>query len=68
MTCELTEADVIIRANCGECWAQPGKPCNRAVFTGEWVTVSGGRFHVSRVERIDRKLPGWRAAVCGERP
>lgn len=67
MTCELTEAEIVIMARCGQCWAEPGEPCDRAVFTGEWVRVRGGRFHALRIERVDRKLPGWRrAAVLGE--
>lgn len=66
MTCELTEAEIIIRAHCGECWARPGAECDRSVFTGGWVTVAGGRFHQLRVERADRKLGGILAAVLGE--
>jgi hypothetical protein len=66
MTCELTEAELIIRARCGECWAEPGWPCDRTVFTGGWITVGRSRFHQLRVERADRKLGGLLAAVLGE--
>jgi hypothetical protein len=60
----LTEADVIIMADCGQCWPGAGQPCDPAV-PGGWVRVGEQCFHPLRLRRAENRAGLLLAAVRG---
>jgi hypothetical protein len=61
----LTEAEIIMKADCGQCWPGAGQPCDPAV-AGGWVRFGEACFHPARVARAERKAGLVLAAVRGE--
>jgi hypothetical protein len=63
----LTEADIIRKATCGQCWVRSGQPCDPAV-PGGWARYGEECFHPLRVSRAETRAGLLLAAVRGKLP